>query len=69
MNEAETAVAPAGCLILAFVVFVFTIGPACTIWALNTLFSLEIPLNFQTWCSMAWLHLILVVMVHIKTNG
>jgi hypothetical protein len=30
-------------------------GPIWTIWALNLLFGLDIPVTFWTWLSAAWL--------------
>lgn len=30
-------------------------GPQISIWALNTLFGLHIPINFKTWFAMLWL--------------
>jgi hypothetical protein len=39
------------CLLAIFVFF----GPIFTIWSLNTLFGLQIPVNFQTWVSVIWL--------------
>jgi hypothetical protein len=34
-------------IVLAVLVIVF--GPLCTIWALNTLFALNIAYTFETW--------------------
>ncbi len=36
-----------GIILLGIVVVIF--GPLVTIWALNTLFLLDIPMNFGTW--------------------
>ena len=45
---------------LVLTIFILiSIGPIFTIWSLNTLFGLNIQLNFYTWVSMAWLLLIL----------
>jgi hypothetical protein len=45
---------------LVLTIFILiSIGPIFTIWSLNTIFGLNIPLNFYTWVSMAWLLLIL----------
>lgn len=39
-------------LFAAFILFVITVGPLATIWALNTLFPvLAIPFTFETWCA------------------
>lgn len=45
--------------IIFTILILISIGPIFTIWSLNTLFSLNIPINFYTWVSMAWLLLIL----------
>lgn len=34
---------------IALFVVVVVFGPLCTIWALNTLFSLNIVYTFETW--------------------
>jgi hypothetical protein len=44
---------------LAMVLLMVFVGPVFSIWALNLLFDLSIPLNLYTWLSMAWLHLVL----------
>jgi hypothetical protein len=36
-------------------ILLFLLAPIFTIWALNTLFPLEIPVNFWTWLSALWL--------------
>lgn len=42
--------------ILLGVIFVFVFfGPMFTIWSLNALFGLEIPVSFKTWCAVLWL--------------
>lgn len=33
------------------VIFLILIGPFLTIWALNTLFKLDIPMNLETWAA------------------
>lgn len=39
-------------LIFALIAFLIFIGPVASIWSLNTLFpTLNIPLNFDTWCA------------------
>ena len=56
-------------LLLAVIAFIM-LSPMFTIWALNTLFHLEIPVNFWTYVSMLWLHLILAVRSKEgKSNG
>lgn len=46
-----------GGILLILVFFVF--GPIFTIWALNLIFGLSIPLNFWTWLSVFWLHMVI----------
>lgn len=41
-------------LFLVIIAFLF-FGPVFTIWSLNTLFGLQIPVSFQTWCAVVWL--------------
>lgn len=36
------------------------VGPIITIWALNTLFNLNIDTNIATWFAVAWLQLVTV---------
>lgn len=47
---------------IALYVTLIIIGPVFSIWAVNTLFSMTIPLNIYTWMSAAWLQIVL-------TNG
>lgn len=35
--------------LIALIVVVIIFGPLCTIWALNTLFALNIAYSFETW--------------------
>lgn len=35
--------------LIALVILVIVFGPLCTIWALNTLFALNIAYSFETW--------------------
>lgn len=35
-------------------------GPIFTIWALNLIFNLSIPITFWTWLSTAWLSFLVV---------
>jgi len=41
-------------LLLLLVALIF-LGPMFTIWSLNTLFGMQIPINFQTWAAVIWL--------------
>lgn len=59
----DTAKVLAGLFILGLIVFFIAIGPICSIWAINTLFGVEIVLSFKTWCAMAWIHLLLATKV------
>lgn len=38
--------------------FLIFIGPVFSIWSLNQIFNLNIPLTFSSWCAMAWFHVI-----------
>jgi len=44
---------------LALYIIAIIVGPVFTIGALNTLFTLSIPLNVWTWLSAAWIQIIL----------
>jgi cobalamin biosynthesis protein CobD/CbiB len=66
-NENVKAVVACGLLLLLVVFVVF--GPMFTIWSLNALFRLEIPVNFSTWCAVLWLLTILHgIKIHLKKN-
>jgi hypothetical protein len=41
--------------IIAIVLGIIIGGPIATIWALNTLFSLSIPVSIETWLASFWL--------------
>lgn len=43
---------------LALVAAAIILGPIATIWSLNTLFSLSIPYQFETWCAVVWLSMV-----------
>ena len=64
MDENEQAVA--GCLIALTVIFFFMVGPIFSIWSINCLFGTEIVLNFQNWCAMAW---IIVVVNGVRSSN
>jgi hypothetical protein len=36
-------------LLIAFVILLIVLAPVATIWSLNTLFALNIPIGFDTW--------------------
>lgn len=42
-------------LIVAFALLLVICGPLATIWSLNTLFGLAIPVSFDTWMATFWL--------------
>lgn len=46
-------------MLICLLIIVVVIGPIAAIWALNTLFSLNIDYNFQTWAAAAILSSIL----------
>ena len=48
-----------GIFILLAIALIF-VGPIITIWALNTLFNLNIDTNIATWFAVAWLQLVTV---------
>jgi hypothetical protein len=52
LNNFLVSLTGLGCLL---VVLGIVMVPVFTIWAMNTLFRLEIPVNFWTWLSSAWL--------------
>lgn len=43
-----------GLLILNLLIVI--IGPMLTIWSINTIFLLNIPLNFWSWFAVFWIH-------------
>jgi len=50
-----------GIAVIAILLGVFALlvfGPIITIWALNTLFALHIPVTFGTWFAALWCGLI-----------
>jgi hypothetical protein len=54
-----TTIFTVAALILLIITLVVA-GPIFTILALNTLFTLSIPITFWTWLSTAWLGFILI---------
>jgi len=38
---------------------ILSIGPIFSLWSLNFLFNTEIPINFSSWCAVAWLTFII----------
>ena len=51
-------------MILLYLTAVF-LGPVFSIWSLNLLFGLGIPLTIWTWLAAAWLQ----ILVTTRTNG
>lgn len=45
-------------LVILLVLALITMGPIFTIWSLNTLFGLGIPLTIWTWLSALWLGMV-----------
>jgi len=43
-------------IILAIIVFIF--APMITIWSLNTIFGMSIPVNIATWFATLWLGMV-----------
>lgn len=44
---------------VAIILLIIAAGPIFTIWSLNTLFGLNIPINFSTWVAVNWLAFVL----------
>lgn len=44
----------------AVIIAMIIAGPAVSIWALNTVFALSIPLTVETWFAMFWIHFLFV---------
>lgn len=56
-------------IILLAIVVAIVAGPFITIWSLNVLFQLHIPVTFRTWCATAWLLAVLyVIRIIIKRD-
>jgi len=51
----ESAKLVAAMMFLLFLLFLVVMGPIFTIWSLNSLFALSIPINFETWCATLWI--------------
>ena len=47
--------------IVLIIIVLVLLSPIVTIWALNTMFNLGIPLNIYTWLACAWLTAIITV--------
>lgn len=43
---------------LALAILAIILGPIATIWSINTLFSVSIPYEFETWCAVVWLSMV-----------
>lgn len=41
--------------LIVFIIVAIVFGPQVTIWALNTLFGLKIPITLETWFATLWL--------------
>lgn len=53
-------------LILIIAILIFIIWPFAAIWAVNTLFGLNIAMNFVNWCAAFILLLIFQSHRHVK---
>ena len=53
MNNTSQNVVVVMWVILVLVALIF--APLVSIWALNTLFNLNIAFNFWTWCASLWI--------------
>lgn len=53
MSSSNTAIAIVAVILLALAIVI--LGPIFTILALNTVFTLSIPITFWTWLSTFWL--------------
>jgi hypothetical protein len=53
-------------LALAFIIFIVVIGPLATLWALNTLFNLNIAYTFNTWLAAAIINGLFSQTVRVK---
>lgn len=42
-------------ILLVSLVLLLILGPFFTIWSLNQLFALKIPMSFKSWCASLWL--------------
>ena len=42
-------------LLFVLLLVLIWIGPIFTIWSINTLFGLEIPITFNSWAAVVWL--------------
>jgi hypothetical protein len=55
-------------LLVAVVMAAIYYGPIITIWALNTLFGLDIPVNWATWGATLWLTFLMVPKPSYSSN-
>lgn len=46
-------------VLVVFIVAIILLGPLISIWALNTVFGLDIAYTFWTWLAMAWIGLVI----------
>ena len=52
MDRAKIAVVG---VMMVLLISLIIMGPIFTIWSLNTVFELKIPINFNSWASVIWL--------------
>jgi hypothetical protein len=55
-------------LIGLLVIVLIIVSPFLSIWALNILFSLTIPMNIWTWLAVCWLHIVIGGSVSYKKS-
>lgn len=53
---------------VAIIIGLIIVGPFLTVWALNTLFGLNIEYSFSTWLAVIILHSLLQVKVSTKKD-
>jgi hypothetical protein len=41
--------------LFTLLLFFLILGPIFTIWSINVVFKLEIPVNFKTWIAVLWI--------------
>lgn len=56
----DTAILTSVLVLVLFAIVAILFGPIFTIWSLNLIFNLSIPITFWTWLSTAWLSFLVV---------
>ena len=47
------------CIVVVLLVILIGLGPILTLMSINTLFGLNIAINFWTWLSVVWIGIVL----------